>query len=137
MILKRIRARLGARAFTLIEALVASAVLLLSLCGVLYLLGQTPLLGRDADLWQQAAEYGAQTVGEYEAMGYTGLVDGTYTGTRADLARLTTTTTVVKDTTNFTAAVNVVVSWTDTHGKAQTRVFNGVVSRSPAEGDAG
>ncbi|MBI5545320.1 MAG: prepilin-type N-terminal cleavage/methylation domain-containing protein [Deltaproteobacteria bacterium] len=118
-----------ARGFSLIEVLMASAILPTGLAGVLYLLGQTALVSRDADLSMQAAGFGSQLVEEYEAMGYEGLVAQTVTGLTRD--RLTGTVVVLVDPVIQQTTITATVTWNDSHGRVMTREFHGLASKPP------
>lgn len=133
-------ARLGQRGFTIVEALVALAVIAFGLLGMV---GLQAVMSRSADVSKQRAEAVRLAQERIEAMrSYTSIEAVAGQTTWADLANgadvpATTSNTpyarswTVSGTTGDPMRrVSVTVAWTDRGGEAQTVTLNSVVSKT-------
>ncbi|MFO1329697.1 MAG: prepilin-type N-terminal cleavage/methylation domain-containing protein [Rubrivivax sp.] len=134
----RLTSHAAARGFTLIEALIALAVVAFGLMGIASMQG---LLSRSSDVAKQRSEAVRLAQQQIETMraytsiavvagqtSWNGLANGTDTTTTN--ATYTRTWTVAGVTTDPMRRVSVNVAWTDRAGEAQNVTLNSVISKT-------
>lgn len=119
------------RGSTLLEVMVAGALLPIGMSALLILLLRTSLLTRDTSLDLQAVQFGDGLVQEYEALGYNGLTPQTVTGLSPPSgdSRIKGKIEVTQSNTgsNPFFTIKSTVTWTDSNGQDHNRDFTGTV----------